>query len=281
MYEALREADFAQHFMPRLAVPDHETWLGEDFALSAAMRDRLPHRRNERYGPGPLQLIDLFPAKTQDSPIFVFIHGGYWRALSKDHFGFIAGPLLDAGAAVAMVDYDLCPAVTLATLVEQVAQAITWIRGQAHDINGDSNRLVIAGNSAGAHLAAMMLSRDWNEGGRQSFIQGAVLVTGIYDLAPIPYIQVREDVVLNIQDIERLSPLRLVPRVKAPVVVAVGGAEPTLWIDQSARYHRKLEEAKVESEYMVLPGHHHFSISRCIAEPEGTLFHAMRRLLAA
>src|SRR3954469_15543497 len=168
MYETLNEADFAQHFMPRLAVPDHETWLEEDFALSAAMRERLPHRRNTRYGPGPLQLVDLFPAKVPMSPIFVFIHGGYWRALSKDHFGFIAEPLLDAGAAVAMVEYDLCPAVSLATVVEQVAQAVTWIRGQARDINGNPDRLIVAGNSAGAHLAAMMLCRDWNDGGAGS-----------------------------------------------------------------------------------------------------------------
>ena len=284
MYEALTEADFSQHFMPRLAVPDHETWLAEDHALSASMRERLPHRRNERYGPGPLQVIDLFPAKAPMSPVFVFIHGGYWRALSKDHFGFIAEPLLDAGAAVAMVEYDLCPSVSLATVVEQVAEAVTWVRGQARSINGNPDRLVIAGNSAGAHLAAMMLSRDWNDGpgnerNNGTFIQGAVLVTGIYDLAPIPHIPVREDVALTPQDIERLSPLRLKPRVKAPVVVAVGGDEPALWIDQSARYHRNLVAAEMESEYMVLPGHHHFSISRCIAEPEGRLFRAMRRLL--
>jgi arylformamidase len=165
--------------------------------------------------------------------------------------------------------------------VDQVAQAVAWIRAEARHINGDPDRLVVAGNSAGAHLAAMMLSRDWNDAGSKTFIQGAVLVTGIYDLAPIPHIQVREDVALNAQDIERLSPLRLTPRVKAPVVVAVGGAEPPLWIDQSARYHQRLLEAEVESEYMVLPGHHHFSISRCIAEPEGTLFRAMRRLLGS
>src|SRR4051812_27044960 len=88
-YQGLSDADFTTHFMPRIAVPDHEDWLAQDLAATAAMRHRIRHRRNERYGPGPLQLFDLFPAKQPGSPVVAFIHGGYWRGLSKDHFGFI------------------------------------------------------------------------------------------------------------------------------------------------------------------------------------------------
>ena len=265
--------------MPRIAVPDHEAWLDADFAASAAVRQRIPHRRNERYGPGPLQLFDLFPAKARDAPIVAFIHGGYWRALSKDHYGFIAAPLIDAGAAVALMDYDLCPSVHLSTLVDQVAASITWLRNHARSINGDPDRIVLAGNSAGAHLAAMMLSRDWNDGESPGFIQGAVLVTGIYDLAPVQKIQVRDDVHLTPQDLTRLSPLYLDIANAAPAVLAVGGDEPELWIDQSRRYHRKLVDAGLESEFMVVPGHHHFSITRDLADPDAPLFRSMLRLL--
>lgn len=279
LYHGLSDADFIQHFMPRVAVPDHETWLSEDFAATAAMRGRIAHRRNERYGPGPLQLFDLFPARRPDSPLVAFIHGGYWRALSKDHYGFIAEPLIEAGAAVALMDYDLCPNVDLATVVEQVAASIDWLRGQARALNADPDRMVLAGNSAGAHLAAMMTSRDWNEAPAGGFIRGAVLVTGIYDLTPVTRIQVREDVRLTPQDIERLSPQHIEIEAAAPAVVAVGGDEPELWIDQSRRYHRKRVEAGLESEFMVLPGHHHFSITRALAEPESPLFRSMLRLL--
>jgi arylformamidase len=278
-YQGLSDAEYNQHFMPRIAVPDHETWLAEDFAATAAMRDRLAHRRNERYGPGPLQLVDLFPAKRPGAPILAFIHGGYWRALSKDHYGFIAEPLVEAGAAVALMDYDLCPSVNLATVVEQVAAAIDWVRGQAPALNGDPDRIVLAGNSAGAHLAGMMLSRDWNNAPVGGFIKGAVLVTGIYDLMPVTQIQVREDVHLTPQDIERLSPQYLEATTAAPAMVAVGGDEPELWIDQSRRYHRKRVEAGLETEFMILPGHHHFSITRALAEPKSPLFRSMLRLL--
>jgi arylformamidase len=278
-YQGLSDADFIAHFMPRAAVPDHETWLAEDFAATAAVRERIAHRRNERYGPGPLQLFDLFPAKRPNSPVVAFIHGGYWRALSKDHYGFIAEPLVEAGAAVALMDYDLCPTVNLAAVIDQVAASIDWLRGQARTLNGDPDRFVLAGNSAGAHLAAMMTSRDWNDGDGGGFIRGAVLVTGIYDLAPVTRIQVREDVHLTPQDVERLSPQHIEIAAAAPAVVAVGGDEPELWIDQSRRYHRKRVERGLESEFMVLPGHHHFSITRAMAEPDSPLFRSMLRLI--
>jgi arylformamidase len=278
-YQGLSDADFTKHFMPRIAVPDHETWLAEDFAATAAVRARIAHRRNAPYGPGPLQLFDLFPAKRPGSPVVAFIHGGYWRALSKDHFGFIAEPLVAAGAAVALMDYDLCPAVNLATVVEQVAASIEWLRREAPTINGDPDRFILAGNSAGAHLAAMMLSRDWNDAPGGGFIKGAVLVTGIYDLTPVPRIQVREDVHLTPQDIARLSPQFLHTDIAAPAVVAVGGDEPELWIEQSRRYHRKRVDAGLDTEFMILPGHHHFSITRALAEPDSPLFHALQRLL--
>jgi arylformamidase len=278
-YQGLSDADFIAHFMPRVAVPDHETWLAEDFTASAAMRGRIAHHRNARYGPGPLQLFDLFPARKPDAPIVAFIHGGYWRSLSKDHYGFIAEPLVEAGAAVALMDYDLCPAIDLATVVEQVAASIDWLRTQGPALNGDPDRLILAGNSAGAHLAAMMMSRRWNDAPAGGFIKGAVLVTGIYDIMPVTRIQVREDVHLTPEDIVRLSPQHLEIEAAAPAVVAVGGDEPELWIDQSRRYHRKRVDAGLESEFMVLPGHHHFSVTRALAEPDNPLFRSMLRLL--
>jgi arylformamidase len=279
-YDTLTEAEFAQHFMPRIAVPDHERWLSEDLAGTEEVKTRLKPLRDLRYGPGPLQVMDLFPARRADSPIFVFIHGGYWRALSKDHYGFIAEPFVEAGAAVALMDYDLCPAVHLETIVEQVAQSVRRIRGHAREINGDPDRIVLGGNSAGGHLAAMLLSRAWDAPGEERpFIRGASLVTGIYDLSPIPRIQVRDEVHLTAADIARLSPLRLEPRLRVPSVVSVGGDEPKLWIEQSRRYHDKLVQSGMESEFMIVPGHHHFSITRCLAELDSPLFRATLRLL--
>ncbi len=279
-YRRLSDAEMTQHFMPRLAVPDHETWLAEDERLSAATRARRAHRRDQRYGPGPRQVLDVFSATRPGSPVLVFFHGGYWRGLSKDHYSFIAAPLVDAGFAVVLVEYDLCPAVTLPVLVQEIRDSVRWIHGECATFNGDSARIVLAGNSAGAHLAAMMLAHDWpGDGIPAGFIAGAVLITGIYDLAPIPRIQVRDDVHLSPAEIEALSPQNLSIQVKAPCLVAVGGAEPELWIEQSRRFHAKLIKEGVTSQLMVLPRQHHFSITRGLGEANSLLFRAILQLI--
>jgi arylformamidase len=275
-YERLSDTEMTRHFMPRLAVPDHEIWLAEDERLSARARAQLPHRRDLRYGPGPRQILDIFPAEKPGSPVLVFFHGGYWRGLSKEHYSFIAEPFRAAGFATVLVEYDLCPAVTLPALVQEIRDSVRWIHREAAGFNGDSGRIILAGNSAGAHLAAMMLVHDWrNDGLNNGFITGAALVTGIYDLNPIPRIQVRDDVKLTQDEIAALSPLNLYIQVKAPCLVAVGGAEPELWIEQSRRFHTKLLKESVTSQLMVLPRHHHFSITRGLGDANSLLFRAI------
>ncbi len=136
-----------------------------------------------------------FPRPIQARRSSSFSTADFWRALTKDHVSFVAGPLVQAGAAVALPGYDLCPSVSLQTVVTEAKQALLWTRQQAARLNGDPDRIYVAGNSAGAHLAAMMLAEDWTKHGlARSPIAGAILVTGIYDLRPILRIQVNEDV---------------------------------------------------------------------------------------
>lgn len=280
-YERLSDAEMTQHFMPRLAVPDHEIWLAEDERLSAKTRASLSHRRDQRYGPGPKQILDIFPAVKPQSPVLIFFHGGYWRGLTKDHYSFIAEPFLAAGFAAVLVEYDLCPGITLPALVEEIRDSVRWIHRESTGFNGDPGRLVMAGNSAGAHLAAMMLAHDWTKDGlTNDFIAGAALVTGIYDLSPIPRIQVSDDVKLTPAEIAAMSPMNLSIQVKAPCLVAVGGAEPELWIEQSRRFHMKLMRDGVTSQLMILPRQHHFSITRGLGEASSLMFRALLALIS-
>lgn len=281
-YEALSDGALAQQFMPRIAVPDHEKWLAEDLALSAPVRQSGQGRQNQRYGPGPRQVLDIFPAAASRAPILIWFHGGYWRALSKDHYTSIVPPLLAAGAAVALVNYDLCPAVDLPTLLAQTRSALHWVRGHAAEMGGDPDRLILAGNSAGAHICAMALQYSAAaDRAPVDAIRAAALITGIYDLTPVPRIQVRDDVHLTPAQIQACSPLSLPITRPLPSIVAVGADEPEMWIEQSALYHAKLLAAGAPAQYMIVPRRHHFSITRDLADATAPLTRAMIELLAA
>src|SRR5262249_36741190 len=138
--------------------------------------------------------------------------------------------------------------------------------------NGDPGSFHIAGHSAGAHLAAMMLSRDWPaEGLPQMRIKSAMLISGLYDLTPIPRLPVQEDIRLQAAEIPGLSPLALPLRSDAHWVVAVGGDEPPLWVAQSQVYYDKLRREGRTAELAILPETHHYSVIRNLAHDDGTL----------
>jgi arylformamidase len=279
-YDRYSDQDLSRQLMPRIAVPDHEHWLAKDLALSDQLKGRVCPLRDQRYGEGPRQVADLFPAPRPGGPLILFFHGGFWRALSKDHVGHVAGPLVEAGAAVALPGYDLCPSVSLVTVVAEAKQALLWTRQQAARLNADPDRVYVAGNSAGAHLAAMMLAEDWTRHGlARSPIAGAILVTGIYDLRAILRIQVNEDVRLAPEDAPALSPQFLPVRSSVPAIVAVGALEPPLWIEQSRRFAAKLSAAGAAVRLLEIAGLHHFSITHSLSDSTAPLTRAILDLV--
>jgi arylformamidase len=274
----LSDAEINRQFMPRLAVPDHETWLAAHAAMSEAARHTLPCRLDLPYGDTALQRLDIFPAARAPAPVQVYFHGGYWRALDKSAYSFMARSMAPAGIATVLVNYDLCPAVTLDDIVAQTIAAIAWVYRNGAAYGCDPERLYVSGNSAGAHLAAMALAQDWRARGLPAdLVKGACCITGIYDLAPVLRIEANAEIRLQPDMVARNSPLALPLPTRPPVIVAVGADETPLWIKQSTDYSAMLRANGVATELMIIPGAHHFSITRSLGDPEGVLPTAIRR----
>jgi arylformamidase len=274
----LSDAEINRQFMPRLAVPDHESWLAAHAELSEIARRTLPCHLDIPYGETPLQKLDIFPAVRAPAPVQVYFHGGYWRALDKSTYRFMALSMAPSGIATVLVNYDLCPAVTLDDIVGQTIAAVAWVYRHGADYGCDPERLYVSGNSAGAHLAAMALAQDWRAQGLPAdLIKGACCITGIYDLAPVLRIDANAEIRLQPDMVARNSPLSLPLPAKPPVIVAVGADETPLWIKQSTDYAAMLGAHGVATELMIIPGAHHFSITRSLADPEGVLPLAIRR----
>ena len=82
---------------------------------------------NIRYGTQPGEKIDIFPTDHPNAPVLIFIHGGYFRALDKRQYSYIAKPLVQPGCTVVLINYDLVPKVNIKEIIEQSIQAYLWV----------------------------------------------------------------------------------------------------------------------------------------------------------
>jgi len=231
--------DFTAEFVEReynnrAAVPDHPRWFVRYAELSAAACAQYRPQLDLRYGPGPKETLDLFLPPDPPTATFVFIHGGYWRALDKRDFSFVAAPFVLQGIAVANVNYDLCPDVSIATIVGECERAVAWLIREGAGHGANAGRIVVGGHSAGGHLAAMLLATDWAALGiRSDPIAGAVSLSGVHDLAPLVLYSFNTDLKLDAAEAARVSPVNLTPRARTPLLIAVGADETSEFLRQS------------------------------------------------
>jgi acetyl esterase/lipase len=91
-------------------------------------------------------------ASKPGSPIFVFIHGGYWRMLDAADSTFMAQTFVEAGVAVVAINHALALAASVAEIVRQCRAGLAWVYQNAARLNGDPARIHVSGSSAGGHL---------------------------------------------------------------------------------------------------------------------------------
>ena len=263
------------------AYPDYfRRWSGES---AEAVRTH-PRELDVRYGGGPNEHLDVFPAAGPGAPVLVFIHGGYWRALDKREHAFLAPAFTRAGACVVIPNYALCPAVTIAQITMQLVQAVAWTWRNIARYGGDPRRITVAGHSAGGHLAAMMLACVWPAFARDlpaDVVKSALSISGLYDLDPImrtPFLQ--SSLRLTPQQVRQASPALLPAPAQGTLYTVAGGDES----EEFLRQNRLIRGAWGASRVPVcesLPGLNHFSALDALVQPGHRLQQLAMTLLKA
>lgn len=228
------------------------------------------------YGDSNRERLDLFLPPAGPAPILVFIHGGYWRSpdLTKRNYSFCLEPIVAAGALVATVEYDLCPDVSMDTIVGQVRNACAWIWQNAGSHGGDPARLHVTGHSAGGHLAAMMAATDWTSYRDDipgDLIKSIIPVSALSELEPFRLNSLNGSLHLDEASAARNSPCNLRPSRTMPISVIVGGGETDEFRRQSrdlADTWRKLADPMA---YIETGGHDHFQVVESMIEPRSVL----------
>ena len=201
------------------------------------------------------QVLDLYNAGA-GRPTLLFIHGGYWRALSKENSAFMAPMLAAQGIATAVPDYTLAPDATLTEITRQMRAALAHLWHNAQTLGIDRGRIVVAGSSAGGHLAAMLACRGWQAalGLPDDAVHAAMPISGLFELAPIAASHVQDWMGLTAQEVETLSPLRHTCGT-ARSVIAVAGVETPGFHRQSQAY-----AAALNAPLLTVPQRNHFDV---------------------
>lgn len=246
------QAQLAAQMSPRAQVPDMAA------VFAAWTRDGSSARANAggldiAYGPTRDQALDLYrPEGVARPPLWVFIHGGYWQASTKDQHGQFCAGMAAAGYAVANIDYGLAPETPLERIVAHVRAALWFLVREADNLAVDASRLHVCGHSAGGHLAAMMACDP-----HAPPIVSAHPLSGVMDLEPLAHLPM--GAVLGVttpSDVARLSPVRQRPRPGVRVALAVGGAES----DEFKRQSAELARLWGAPAPLIVPGANHFSL---------------------
>jgi arylformamidase len=270
-------------YNPSATAADAEATLRGWDARSAAAVAELDCRLDVRFGPTREEHCDVFPAG-DGAPLHLFVHGGYWRRFSARDHAFVARPLVAAGITTVVVNYALCPAVSLDEIVRQTRAAIAWAFAHGGRAFGaDPGRLTISGHSAGAHLVAMALATDWPGayGLPADLVKGAVAVSGLYDLGFLPWSYVQPKVQATWDQVARLSPQARLPRSAPPLLVAVGERETSEFRRQSRDFHAAWTAAGLPGSFLEPAGKDHFTVLEELERPGSELHDALVRVARA
>jgi arylformamidase len=265
----------------RARIPEHPQIFERWAEASALVRDRRAALLDLTYGNGPNETLDVFPTSQPNAPVLVFIHGGWWRSLDKADHSFIAPAFTDAGAMVVVPNYALCPAVHIETIALQMVRALAWTFRNAALHGGDPRRIVVAGHSAGGHLAAMLMCCDWAAVGADlpaTTVPAALAISGVFDLAPVrhtPFLQA--DLRLTAASVARLSPVRFAPPA-GRLFAAVGADESDEFLHQTALIQQAWGPRCVPVREHIA-GANHLTVLHDLAEPRGRLHTLALQLL--
>ena len=242
-------------------------------SISETTRRRLGAPKRFAYGPTPVEALDVYPAKSANAPIFVFIHGGRWRYGAAKDYAYPADLFVNAGVNFVVLDFIQVEAAggDLRPMADQIRRGIAWAYKNATNFNGDTKRFYVGGHSSGGHLAGVAVVTDWQKefGLPADMISGGLLMSGIYDLKPAR-LSARGKYIKFDDDMEQsLSSIRHIDLLRAPISVTYGTFETPEFQRQSRDFAAAVKAAGKPVELLEASDFNHFEMCESLGNPYG------------
>ncbi|MGB0574800.1 MAG: alpha/beta hydrolase [Alphaproteobacteria bacterium] len=280
IYRDMDQVAVDRGYNARATVDDVDVFLAEYASRSAAARATLDCQEDVAYGDHADEVVDIFPAGP-NAPIFIFVHGGYWRALSQKDSASMAPGLVANGISLVTVNYSLAPVASLDLIIRQCRSALAWAWNNAASFGGDRDRIFVGGSSAGGHLTGMLVAGGWHDAFAvpENVVKGAVPLSGLYELEPIRLSHINEWIKLDPASVDRNSPQRHLPKSGCPIVVSYGETETSEFKRQSTAFAEAWRTQGWKCELFETAGRNHFDIIFDLDNPETRLGRAVLDLI--
>lgn len=279
IYKQYNEEQLNNQYNIRLHVPDFAAYFERWEKLSSETRKKYPIIKNIFYGDNERECFDVFPSAKPNSKTLVFIHGGYWHLFDKTKFHFIAEAFYADDVTTVLINYPLAPAATIDEMVASCRKAVLWLHNNLRQFNGDPQQVYIIGNSAGAHLAAMIMEKKWMNKNAASFIKGVCLLSGIFNLLPIQLLQLNSVLNITKEIAARNSPVELMPAVNIKLFVCVGEDETDEFKDQSRQLYENWKDKNTALQFLELPAINHYSMLEPLLDKGSILHKVMHKMM--
>jgi arylformamidase len=249
--------DYEAEYNNRRRVPEAADISGHWKAVSDAYRRSAVAELDEAYGPRERQRYDIFYSGDEQAPLVMYIHGGYWQWGDRTLYSFIAKALNANGMDVALPSYSLCPAVSVADIVDEMRlclQAI-WRKTSKHPL--------VVGHSAGGHLTAAMLATDWSRAPDVpiDLVHTGISISGIFDLEPLVNTSMNDALRLDSMSARSVSPrFWPPPPLQRTLIAVVGERESSEFRRQSKDIVDHWASAGVRTEYVEKANANHFTV---------------------
>jgi arylformamidase len=222
------------------------------------------------YGPSPRQTLDLFPVQggSGKAPLAMFVHGGWWRSLEPAMFSQKAkGPNAN-GISVAVVGYDLCPQVSIATIIDQIRAACLALWRKQRQ------RIMVYGHSAGGHLAACMVATDWKalaSDAPADLVPAAYAVSGVFDLSPLLPVSQNQDLRLDATAARAVSPIFWPVPSGRTLDAVVGALESVEFLRQSKLIADGWRSRGIATRYEEIADTNHFTVVDALSDANSAM----------
>lgn len=268
MWKTLTKEELGKAYNNSLNVKNSAELIQSWVDKSETLRGQVSGELNTPYGAASRQSFDYFSAGSQ-SPIVVFIHGGFWQLRSKDDFTFIVPRLLEEGMTVAILGYSLAPEAKMADIVLDIRNGLNAIEKKVRAERGTFPGFCLLGWSAGAHLVASVMS--------ESNVYAGIAISGIYDLEPMHHCYVNDKLQLDLESSRTYSPILQLGHFGKPMDLFVGSAELPAMQAQTMDFFQYRQANSQSGEFKLLNGFNHYTIFEELVDSDGYILEAIKR----